>query len=156
MIMFLHYPLFISLKSSASNYHIIIRHTPSNFLNKVNIILSESASLLVVSDSFWPHWLQFTRLLCPWSSPGKNTGVGHHSLLQGIFLIQGSNLCLLHCRQILYHLSHQGSPKKTGLGSHSLLQGSFQPRDQTRISSIIGILYCLSHQGSPFIYYILI
>ena len=31
-------------------------------------------------------------------------------LLQGIFLIQGSNPCLLHCRQILYHLSHQGSP----------------------------------------------
>ena len=34
---------------------------------------------------------------------GKNTGVGCHFLLQGIFLIQGSNLCLLHCRQTLYH-----------------------------------------------------
>ena len=46
---------------------------------------------------------------------GKNTGVGCHFLLQGIFLIQGSNLgllCLLHCRQILYPLSHQGSPKE--------------------------------------------
>ena len=41
---------------------------------------------------------------------GKNTGVGCYSLLQGIFLTQGSSLCLLHCRQILYHLSHQGSP----------------------------------------------
>ena len=41
---------------------------------------------------------------------GKNTGVGCHSLLQVIFLIQGSNPGLLHCRQILYHLSHQGSP----------------------------------------------
>ena len=154
--MFLHYPLVHLFEEFRFQLPYIIRHTPSNFLNKVNIILSESASLLVVSDSLWPHWLQFTRLLCPWSSPGKNTGVGRHSLLQGIFLIQGSNLCLLHCRQILYHLSHQGSPKKTGLGSHSLLQGSFQPRDQTRISSITGILYCLSHQGSPFIYYILI
>ena len=38
-------------------------------------------------------------------SPGKNTGVGCHVLLQGIFLIQGANLGLLHCRQILYHLS---------------------------------------------------
>ena len=38
-------------------------------------------------------------------------GVGFHSLLQGIFPTQGSNLGLLHCRQILYHLSHQGSPK---------------------------------------------
>ena len=36
----------------------------------------------------------------------KNSGVGSHSLLQGIFLTQGLNLGLLHCRQILYHLSH--------------------------------------------------
>ena len=43
-------------------------------------------------------------------SSGKNTGVGYHFLLQGIFLTQGSNQGLLHCRQILYHLSHQGSP----------------------------------------------
>ena len=42
--------------------------------------------------------------------PGKNTEVGCHALLQGIFPTQGSNLGLLHCRQILYHLSHQGSP----------------------------------------------
>ena len=46
----------------------------------------------------------------PWNSPGKNTGVGSHSLLQGIFLIHGLNPCLLHCRQILYCLDHQGSP----------------------------------------------
>ena len=45
----------------------------------------------------------------PRDSPGKNTGVGCHSLLQGIFPAQGSNSCLLHFRQILYHLSHQGS-----------------------------------------------
>ena len=49
-------------------------------------------------------------LLCPWNSPGKNTGVGSHSLLQGNVLTQGSNPGLLHCRQILYHLRHQGSP----------------------------------------------
>ena len=53
----------------------------------------------VASDSLWP-------LDCrPWDSPGKNTGVGSYSLLQGIFQIQGSNLGLQHCRQILYHLS---------------------------------------------------
>ena len=40
----------------------------------------------------------------------KNTGMGSLSLLQGIFLTQGSNPGLLHCRQILYRLSHQGSP----------------------------------------------
>ena len=49
------------------------------------------------------------RLLYPWNFPGKNSGVGCHFLLQVLFLIQGSNLCLLHCRQILYHLSHKGS-----------------------------------------------
>ena len=40
----------------------------------------------------------------------QNTGVGSHSLLQGVFPSQGLNLGLLLCRQILYHLSHQGSP----------------------------------------------
>ena len=47
-----------------------------------------------------------TRLLCPWDSPGNNTGVGCHVLLQGVFPTQGMNLSflwLLYCRQILYH-----------------------------------------------------
>ena len=51
-----------------------------------------------------PHELKPARLLCPWNYPGKNTGVGSRSLLQGI---QGLNRGLLHCRQILYHLSHK-------------------------------------------------
>ena len=58
-----------------------------------------------------PRELCPTRLLCPWNSPGKHTGVGCHALLQGIFLIQELNLGVLFCRQILYHLSHQGSPE---------------------------------------------
>ena len=52
---------------------------------------------------------QLTRSLCPWASPGKNTEVGHHSLLHGIFPTQESNPCCLHCRQMFYCLSHQGS-----------------------------------------------
>ena len=59
---------------------------------------------------FATPWTIAHQLLCPWNSPGKNTGVGSHSLLQGIFPTLGLNLCLLYCRQILYHLSHQGSP----------------------------------------------
>ena len=43
-----------------------------------------------------PHGLWPARLLCRWNYPGKNTGVGCHFLLSGIFLIQGSNPCLLH------------------------------------------------------------
>ena len=44
------------------------------------------------------------------NSPGKNTTVGYHVLLQGIFPTQGLNPGLPHCRQILYQLSFQGSP----------------------------------------------
>ena len=51
-----------------------------------------------------------TRILHPWDFLGKSTGVGCHFLLQGIFSTQGSNPGLPHCRQKLYHLSHQGSP----------------------------------------------
>ena len=43
-------------------------------------------------------------------SPGRNTGVGYHALLQGILPTQGSNPGLSHCGWIPYHLSHQGSP----------------------------------------------
>ena len=65
----------------------------------------------VVSDSLRPHGLEPTRLLHPWGFPGKSTEVGCHFLLQGNFPTQGSNPGLLHCRQTLYCLSHQGSPK---------------------------------------------
>ena len=58
-----------------------------------------------------PHGLYPTRHLCPWDSPGKNTGVGYHALLQGIFPTQRLNPGLLHCRQIPCYLSHQGSPR---------------------------------------------
>ena len=53
------------------------------------------------------------RLFCPLNSPGKNIGVGSHSLLQGTFLTQGLNPSLLHCRGILYSLSHQPFPNCT-------------------------------------------
>ena len=62
-----------------------------------------------MSNSLQSHGLEPTGLLYPWNSPGKDTGVGCHFLLQGIFPTQGSNPDLLHCRQTLYCLSHQGS-----------------------------------------------
>ena len=58
-----------------------------------------------MSNSLQPH-----ELYSSWNSLGQNTGVGSLSLLQGIFPTQGSNPGLLHCRQILYQLSHKGSP----------------------------------------------
>ena len=69
-----------------------------------------SVSRSVVSDALRHYVLYLARLLCPWNSPGKNTGVGSHSLFPGIFPTQGSNLSLPHCRQILYCLNHQGGP----------------------------------------------
>ena len=74
------------------------------------IYCPKCASCSVMSDSLRPYGLQPASLLCPCDSPGTNTRVGCHSLLQGIFLTQGSNPDLLHCRQILYGLNHQGSP----------------------------------------------
>ena len=62
------------------------------------------------SDFFRPSGLQPAKLLCPWDSPVKNTGVGCHALFKGIFPTQKSNQGLLHCRWILYQLSYQGSP----------------------------------------------
>ena len=59
------------------------------------------------------HGLEPARLLCSWDSPGKNTGVGCHFLLQGIFPNQESNLDLLHCRQVLNQLSYKEKPYYT-------------------------------------------
>ena len=56
---------------------------------------------------FTTLWTIACQCLCPWNSWGQNTGVGSHSL-QGIFPTQGLNAGLLHCRQILHHLSHEG------------------------------------------------
>ena len=62
-------------------------------------------------------------LYSPWNSPGQNTGVDSLSLLQGIFPTQGSNPDLPHCRQILYQLSHKGSPSH----NRQSINGGFFP-----------------------------
>ena len=76
----------------------------------------ESDTGSVVSSSLRPHGLY-----SPWNSPGQNTRVDSLSLLQGIFSTQGSNPGLLHCRWILYQLSHRGSPQNI-LGHPNLLE----------------------------------
>ena len=69
------------------------------------VVWSESESHSVL-DSWQPYGFMYS----PWNSPGQNTGVGSLSLLWGIFPTQGLNPDLMHCRQILYQLSHKGSP----------------------------------------------
>ena len=76
-------------------------------------VWTKRVSHSVMSDSLQPHRLVPTRLLCPWDSPGNNTGVGCHALFQGVFPTQEPNFHLLLCRQILYCLSHQGRPHET-------------------------------------------
>ena len=85
----------------------------------------------------------------PWNSPGQTTGMGSFSLFQGIFPTQGKNLGFLHCRQILYHLSHKGSPR-TEVGSLFLLQRIFLTQESNwGLLHCRRILYQLSYQGSP-------
>ena len=89
------------------------------------------------------------RLLCPWDSPGKNTGVGCHALLQGIFPTQGSNPDLPHYRQILYCLSHQGSLRILEWVAIPFLQGIFPTQGSNpSLPHYRQILYHLSHQGN--------
>ena len=75
------------------------------------------------------------------NSPGKNIGVGCHALLQGIFPTQGSNPGLPHCRQILYQLSHKGSPRILAWVACPFSSGSSQSRNRTRVSCIAGIFF---------------
>jgi len=133
-----------------------------NFGYTIHVHMGMHVSCSVMSDSLQPHGLQPTRLLCPWNSPGRNTGAGSHTLLQEIFLTQGRNPGLLHCRQILYLLSHQGSPiyysgqnmfpqRKHNYGCPFLLQGIF-PTQGSNLHLLCllhcrQILYLLSHWG---------
>ena len=97
----------------------------------IRFICSESCS--VMSNSLWPHGLY-----SPWNSPGHNTGVGSCSLLQGIFPTQGLDQGLLHCRRILYQLSHNGSPRILKWVAYTFPRGTSQSRNWTGVSCIAG------------------
>ena len=77
----------------------------------------------VLSNFLQPHELYPPRLFCPWDFPDKNTGMGCHFLLQGIFLIQGSNLrllCLLHWREDSLLIIPPGKPLSKVISPHWL------------------------------------
>ena len=81
----------------------------------------------------------------------KDAGVGSLSLLQRIFPTQQSNPGLLHCRWILYQLSHKGSPRILEWVAYLFSSGSSQLRNRTGVSCFARrILYQLSYQRSPF------
>ena len=93
----------------------------------------ESESHSVMSDS-----LRTPGLHSPWTSPGQNTGVGSLSLLQEIFLTQGSNPDLPQCRYIPYQLSQQGSPRILEWVAYPFSSGSSHLRKRTTVSCIAG------------------
>ena len=97
-----------------------------------------------MSDSLQPHGLY-----SPWNSPGQSTRVGSLSLLQGIFPIQGLNPGLLHCRRILYQLSHKGSPRILEWVAISSPEDLPDPKSNRGLLHCRQILYQLSHKGSP-------
>ena len=83
-------------------------------------------------------------------SPGKDSGVGCPALLQRIFLTQGSNPGLPRCRQILYHLSHQGSPRILKWVIYPFSRGTSRPRNRTRVCCIAGRFFTSwATRGAP-------
>ena len=86
-------------------------------------------------------WTVACQGFCLWDSLGKSTGVGCHFLLQGIFPTQESNPGLLHCRKILYQLSHNGTPRILEWVAHPFSSRSSPPRNRTRVSCIAGGLF---------------
>ena len=87
----------------------------------------------VMSNSLRPYGLHSPR-----NSAGQNTGVSSCSLLQGIFPTQGSNPGLPQCRWILYHLSHQGSPRILERVAYPFSSRSSLPRNRIGVSCITG------------------
>ena len=72
------------------------------------------------------------------NSAGKNTGVGCHALLQGIFPTLGSNPGLSHCRRILYYLNDQGSPRILVWVAYPFSRRTSQPRNGTEVPCTTG------------------
>ena len=122
--------LWVELCYPQNNIKVLPLRTSECDLIWKQVAASESCS--VVSNSLWPHGPY-----SPWNFPGQNTGVGI-SLLQGIFPTQGSNPGLLHCRQILYQLSHKGSQRILEWVAYPFSSGSAQPKNQTGVSCIAG------------------
>ena len=86
-----------------------------------------------MSDFLWPHGLY-----SPWNSPDQNTGMSSLSLFQGIFSTQGLNPGFPHCRQILYQLSHKGTPRILEWVTYPFSSRFSWLRDQTRVSCTAG------------------
>ena len=79
---------------------------------KWNSCVKHICACSVMFVSLWRHGFWSGGFLCPWDYPSKNTEVGCHILLRGVFLIQGSNLCLLHWQAYSVSLKPPGKPRE--------------------------------------------
>ena len=112
---------------------------------QVSLVSNNISVISILMMSLVAQWLSHVWLCSPMDcnppgssvhggSPGQNTGMGCHALLQGIFPTQGLNSGLLHCRQILYSLSHQERLRTLEQVACSFSRGSSWPRDWTQVS----------------------
>ena len=124
--------------TKANNLEDWVRNMPASIMPLLRLYLLEAAEdrNMLVAQS-WLTLCEPARLLCPWHSPGKNTGVGGHSLLQGILPTQGANPGLLHCRQILHHLSHQAIRDLLNISSLNFIYLWATPWGRQDLSSLI-------------------
>ena len=135
----LHY---LSSSLPLSLFNIFIIPIPVTFTIKVCFFFKQLLTVSLTLSHFWCWWcqslsrvqlfatpctIQPTRLLCPWILQARMLEWVAISFSRRIFWTQGSNSGLLHCRQIFYHLSHQGSPPLTTTGSanHSQIYHAF-------------------------------
>ena len=155
-------------------YHIFIHSYVNEHICYFHVlaIINRAAMSIEVHISFWTmfffrymHVLCLVAQLCPTvcdsmdcsppgssvhgDSPGKNSGVGSHALLQGIFPTQGLNPGSPTLEVDSLPSESPGKPRNTGVGSLSLLQGSF-PTQELNPGLLHGrwILYQLGYQGS--------
>ena len=120
----------------------------SSFISSLSLL--SSLSHLWKSKLLSRVWLFVTHgLYSPWNSPGQNTGVGSLSLLQGNLPNPGIKLRSPALWQILYQLSHQGSPRILEWVAYPFSSGSSQPRNRTRVSCIAGGLVTNWAIGKP-------
>ena len=123
--------LVVSPLLSLTNHHFIKRCFQALLLHQRRERRNLGGSLCVLASSgpASPIYTTYSPpgSLCPWNSPDKNTGVGCHFLLQGLFLAQGLNLGLLHCRQLLYLVSHREALWLLALASFNLHCPAFPP-----------------------------
>ena len=104
----------------------------------VFVYKNASVELLSCVQLFMTPWSVARQPPLPWNSPGKDIGVGCHAFFQEIFPTQEYNPGLLHCKWVLYRLSHQGNPRILDWIPDPFSGVSSQHRNQTRVSCIAG------------------